>query len=380
MEKKKILYLITKSNWGGAQRYVFDLATNMDIDKFEPVVALGGSGVLKEQLEHSGIKVIEIKSLGRDISVTKEIAFIRELWKILRREKPQILHVNSSKAGGVGCLLGRAAFIPKVIFTAHGWAFNEDRASWKKLIIKFFHWITVLLSHKTIAVSSAVVRQMNWPLAQKKMRIINPGRTIGAMYKREEARAKILDFCPRLLPYSTDDWIVCVAELHPIKRHNILIQSMKILIELNPQIRLICIGDGEERGNLEEQIAKLSLQNNVFILGQVTEAARFMKAFDLFVLASKSESYGYVVHEAGLAEVPIVVTKVGGIGDIVGNNNEGTLVAPDNCKTLSDALRDNLNNKNLAKTRASNLYKKLKGRDVKSMTEKTSVFYELRFD
>jgi len=191
--KKKVLFLITKSNWGGAQRYVYDLATNLDYEKFEPVVALGGDGILADMLENAGIRVITIESLGRDISVKKEWAFACELWKILRTEKPDVFHVNSSKAGGVGTLLGRLLRIHHVIFTAHGWAFNEDRPLWQRLIIKFLHWVTVILSHRTIAVSSAIVKEMNWPAAERKMKIVNPGRTIGPMYEKDASREKIMD-------------------------------------------------------------------------------------------------------------------------------------------------------------------------------------------
>ena len=208
LPRKKVLFLITKSNWGGAQRYVYDLATNLDREKFEPVVALGGNGILADMLENAGIRVINIESLGRNISLKKEWVFARELWQILRVERPDVFHVNSSKAGGVGTLLGRLLRAPNVIFTAHGWAFNEDRPLWQKLITKFLHWITVLLSHRTIAVSSAIVKEMNWPGALRKMKIVNPGRTIGPMYQKIEARGKIFSraYYPTNLTLGSSVW------------------------------------------------------------------------------------------------------------------------------------------------------------------------------
>ncbi len=192
--RKKVLFLITKSNWGGAQRYVYDLATNLDLAQFEPVVALGGRGQLADLLTHAGVRVVYLETLTRDISLKQEVAFCAELWRCLRRERPAIFHVNSSKAGGVGTMLGRIARVSRIIFTAHGWAFNEDRPWWQKYLITVLHWLTVLLSHKTIAVSHSIIAQMQWPGAQRKMKLIFPGRTIGPMYARDEARAKIADF------------------------------------------------------------------------------------------------------------------------------------------------------------------------------------------
>jgi len=373
--RKKVLFLITKSNWGGAQRYVYDLATNLDREKFEPVVALGGNGILADMLENAGIRVINIESLGRNISLKKEWAFARELWQILRVERPDVFHVNSSKAGGVGTLLGRLLRAPNVIFTAHGWAFNEDRPLWQKLITKFLHWITVLLSHRTIAVSSAIVKEMNWPGALRKMKIVNPGRTIGPMYQKIEAREKIMDFFPRLLPYQSDPWLVCVAELHPIKRHHILIEAISELVKDYPTLRLILIGDGELKSVIEKQIANADLTENIFVLGNITEAARFLKAFDMFVLASKSESYGYVLHEAGLAELPVVATNVGGIPDIIINNQSGLLVPPDDISAIYEAIKKLIDNPDLAKSLANNLLEKMSARTIEKMIRVTEDLY-----
>src|SRR6056297_750671 len=186
--RTKILYLITKSNWGGAQRYVFDLVSTLDTTLYEPVVVLGGDGELTEKLQAIGVRVITLQSAQRDISFTKELRLFGELFTIVRREQPDILHVNSSKAGGVGCFVGRLLGVKRVIFTAHGWAFNEKRPTWQKYIIKYLHWLTVLLSHTTIAVSQAIVEQMNWPLANTKMIVINPGRTIPEFQNRLQAR------------------------------------------------------------------------------------------------------------------------------------------------------------------------------------------------
>ena len=82
--KKKILYIITKSNWGGAQRNVFDLATNIPGDKFEVLVAVGGNGPLVEKLNQKNIKTISINGLGRDIKFFSDIKAFFSIIKIIR--------------------------------------------------------------------------------------------------------------------------------------------------------------------------------------------------------------------------------------------------------------------------------------------------------
>jgi glycosyltransferase involved in cell wall biosynthesis len=165
--RKKILLLITKSTQGGAQRYVFDLATALPAQQYDVVVAVGGEGELGDNLKKAGLKVYSLKSLKRNISITDDIRAFFSLLKIIRKERPDILHINSSKAGAFGTLIGRILRVPKIIFTSHGWAFNEDRPKWQKIVLKTIHWITIMLSHVTIVVARGTKAQMQWMGAQK---------------------------------------------------------------------------------------------------------------------------------------------------------------------------------------------------------------------
>ena len=375
--RKKVLFLITKSNWGGAQRYVYDLATSLDKNSYDIVVALGGDGTLAELLTHAGIRVLPLNTLERDVSFKKEWEFMKELWGVLKNERPHILHVNSSKAGALGTLLGRVACVPRVIFTAHGWAFNEDRPFFQKLIIKAIHYLTVICSHKTIAVSRAIVRQMNWPGAERRMKVINPGRVIGVMYGKEEARKIIIDFFPRLSPHLSHPWIMSIAELHPTKQLDVLIAAIAGVRHEFPQAIGIIIGEGEERERLEKIIIERTLLDSVFLVGTLTEAARFLKAGTVFALTSRSESYGYVLHEAGLAHLSIVATNVGGIPDIITSPREGLLVPSGNVQAFTAALVTTLRSPEEADKRADALEKKMKERTTDRMVLATTALYEL---
>ena len=373
--KKKVLFLITKSNWGGAQRYVYDLATTLDKNQFEPIVAMGGDGILNEMLNNAGIHTIILAEMQNKLSLKQARKAGAELRRILKAEKPDVLHVNSSTAGLIGALVGHSTRVPHIIFTAHGWAFNEDRPLWQRLMLKTLHYITVLLSDRTIAVSRAIVAQMNWPGAQRKMKVINPGRTIGVTYERAEARIKLISFCSELAPYVHDEWIVCLAELHVIKRHLVLLDAFRQLPQGKHAHRLILIGEGSERAHIETYIATHNLNDRVILTGNITEAARFLKAFDLFVLASKSESYGYVLHEAGLVGVAIVATNVGGIPDIIRDHETGLLVPPDNAPALTTAITTLLQNPTQKAAYATALHNELLMRSVAKMTRQTESLY-----
>ncbi len=133
----KILYIITKSNWGGAQRHVYDLALAMKSRGHEVKVALGGEGLLKTKLEAAGIFTYTIAALGRDISVGRDAGSFKEIFSVIKSQRPDVLHLHSPKAAGMGALAGRLLRIKNIVMTVHGFTFNEDRPIHERLAIKF---------------------------------------------------------------------------------------------------------------------------------------------------------------------------------------------------------------------------------------------------
>ena len=168
---RKLFICITKSDWGGAQKYVFDIATNTPRDQFDTTV-LVGDGNLKKRLEDARVKTLLLKNAQRDINIKKEFGLLFELIKLFKKEKPDIVHLNSSKMGLIGALAGRIVGIKKIVFTIHGWAFNEDRNFVSKIFIKILHIFTIILCHKAISVSETTKNQ-SVKLFNKKRKLAN---------------------------------------------------------------------------------------------------------------------------------------------------------------------------------------------------------------
>ncbi len=126
--KIKVLFVITKSVWGGAQRYVFDLATNLPKDQFETAVATGGAGPLAQKLAENHVATSDVANFQKSINPFNDVAAFFELLAIYKKFQPDVIHTNSSKAGGIASV---AAFVYRIttrrpvrcIFTAKGWAF-----------------------------------------------------------------------------------------------------------------------------------------------------------------------------------------------------------------------------------------------------------------
>lgn len=325
---KKILYVITKSNFGGAQRYVFDLAAAMKESGFDVAVALGGEGVLKQKLDAKGVRTISISTLGRDLSVAKDTASLKTLYSIIKTERPDILHLNSPKAAGLGALGGRLLGIKDIIQTVHGFSFNENRPLWQRALICFFSWLTILLCHKTIVLSERELNQTKRMLfVENKIILIRNGVHAISLLSREEARKD--------LGIPENAFVVgSVGELHKNKGFEYLVEAAHLL----PNITFCVIGEGEERKTLESRIKELGFAERFKLPGFLENAAQYQKAFDIFVLPSVKEGLPYVLLEAGLASLPVVATNVGGIPEIIEDKNSGLLVQPKNPRELAEAI------------------------------------------
>ncbi len=264
----RILYVITKSNWGGAQRYVYDLATSLSFQGHDVSVALGGNGLLAEKLKITGVKVFNISSMTRDINLWGEFKTSIALLKIIWKVRPDVVHVNSSKAGGLGAIAARLLWVKNVVFTAHAWAFNENRHGIQQAIITGLHWITVMLNHRTIAVSNSVKKQISWlPFMKGRIRVIHPGSPKINFLAKRAARTEITNILnAQLLNVGVHKfeikprtkWIGTIAELHPVKNLFNAIDSVGILLKTNPEIdfRYVIIGEGE----LKEEITKYKVR------------------------------------------------------------------------------------------------------------------------
>lgn len=377
IKKKKIIIAITKANWGGAQKYVYDLATNLPNDLFEVKVITGRGGELTEQLQKSNIQTLEINNLKRDIGFKNDSLSAIAFLKLLKKERPDILHLNSSKIGLLGVIIGRVLGIPRLIFTAHGWAFNENRGWYQKIILKFLQRLTVSLSHHTIAVSEQTKKQIgqsNW--YSHKITIIKNGVAEIDFLSKDQAREII---SKKLKKDIADNYIIgCIAELHKNKGLRYLIEACALLKKDGQKnIVTVIIGEGEERGQLVKQISESKLNEDLFLTGKIPYASRLLKAFDIFVLPSITEALPYVLLEAGQAGLPIISTSVGGIAEIIDDAENGLIIRSENPKDLYGAIKYLKDNSDKSLILSQKIKEKISQEfKIKDMVEKTIAMYK----
>lgn len=362
---KKILYFITQSEFGGAQRYVFDLANNLK-GEFEVAVALGeqaNNGKLAKILEENNIKYFIIPHLKRSISPFNEILALLEIIKLIKQHKPDVIHLNSSKISILGSIASLCVMRStlRVVYTVHGWVFNEPLPAWLKYFYLYAEKFTAGFKDKIICVSEydrqSALRHHIAPAG--KLATIHNGIPLFAIpsvsdESLKEVKNKLKGFLPA--PALSEANVVEMAKiligsignLYKTKGYEYLIEAANILIHDNKLSALfIVIGEGAERNHLENLIARHNLQNNFILTGRINEAAKLLKAFDIYACSSVKEGFPYSILEAMAAGRPIVSANVGGIPEMIEHEKTGLLIKPADARALAENIKLLIDNKTL---------------------------------
>lgn len=338
--KPKVFFVITKSNWGGAGRYVYDLATHIS-DEFDVTVLAGGQGLLAQRTLKRGIRYVNVPGLERDIGLT-DFDVMRNLKKIFETEQPDIVHLNSSKIGVLGSLAAKRAGIKKIIFTAHGWAFNEKRNIFWKSMTYIGSWFTALFTTDIVTLSyKEELQALALPfISSNKVHNISLGLGELELYEKHSAK-EIITSHTNLTTTEQTIWLGSIGELHRNKGFDFALDVCKYLKEEGKDFVYIILGEGEERKTLEQKIEKLELTNHVFLPGALPDsstASTLLCAFDIFLLPSRKEGLPYVLLEASLAKLAIVASNVGGISELIKHQETGFLIRPETELDLKQAI------------------------------------------
>ena len=381
LKNKKIAYLITQSKYGGAQRYVLDLASHFQKNN-QVVLAVGEKNNQDpdffNQVQKRDLRVEIIPSLRRAVDPAANAVGLMEIYKFLKRQKPDLLHINSSMAGFIGAI---AAFLYnlnpyashiRVIYTAHGFVFNEPMSKAKKKFYIFLERMSASWKHAIIAVSHFDKQTATAAgIKANKIFVIHLGLpTMTQKLSMTEAR--------QALGLQPEGIIVgSIASHYPTKD---LVTMIKAFTFLPPSLRLAIIGDGTETTHLQELITTEHLEQRVFLLGAKKNASQYLPAFNLFALSSIKEGLPYALLEAGQTSLACVATRVGGIPEIIEDKKTGLLVEVGDPKALAQAIQSLVEQPAQASTYARALNGKVFNEfSIQSMLQQTEALYERLF-
>ncbi len=347
--RHKVLQIITLSEWGGAQRVVFDLADNLNKDEFQVEVACGGNGLLIEKLRARNIKVHEIFDLKRELSLSSDIKAFFALKKLIRKEKYDIVHCHSAKAGILGRWAARSAGVRNIYYTVHSWSFynKEEFGITTKLFVgleKFFGKYTktiVCVANKVMA--DGILRKIAKP---EKFLAIPNGIDFNVENKRDELRAgygieptNVVFGMVARLAYPKDPLLFLQIAKEVLKETPIVVASGDTTGQAS-SAKFVLVGGGPLMPKCQEFARQENLQDAVLLLGEKTplEARELFFAFDIFVLLSKFEGMPITVLEAMFAGLPIIASNVGGIGELIEKEKGGFLIKHSDKEALKEKM------------------------------------------
>lgn len=366
---KRILFLITKEDVGGAQKYLNDLAAKLDHHKFEVAVFSGGGGRLSA-----------LSNAFRPYFLfLNDWVAVVQVYKLLRDLRPDALHLNSSKAGVVGAL-GAALYRKiarrplRVVFTAHGWVFNPTNrlSSLRRRFYIALHRFAARFQDAIISVSEyddALARRCRIAPPEK-LFVVRNGIDHRALHflPRTAARETLL-FGER--PTADDFWVGSIGRLVKEKNYETLVSAATLTPE---NFKFFIIGAGPEGKKIERLIRKNKLAPRFRIIPDIAPAAPYLTAFDAFILTSIKEGLPYTLLEAMAAAVPIVATKIGGMPEVI--EGRGLIIPPQDAKAAAEAIKEIAARPEEAKKRAKAAYEFLtRELTLEKMTEGTAALY-----
>ncbi len=331
--KKRVLILIKGLGLGGAEKLLSASLPYLNRDEFEYEIAylLPWKDALVAEIEQQGIQVICLEA--------KFAADVRPFWKLMKlikNRKYDIVHTHLPLTGIMGRIAAWWNKVDTIVYTEHG--------SWNRLhwLTRFVNRMTLGLNDVTIAVSDDVAQSMNLKSDNSVQTIVNgiDCQTLKAIPDESIAVRTELEI-PK------DHFVIGkVANLLPVKNHEMLLRAFAKFQQSVPQSTLVLVGQLRGRDQLLLKLARsLKIDKNVVMTGPRTDALRLMQSFDVFVMSSLSEGLPISLLEAMALSKPVVCTQVGGIPGVVTEGVEGFLVPTDDDTTMAARLVDLFQNK-----------------------------------
>jgi glycosyltransferase involved in cell wall biosynthesis/uncharacterized membrane protein len=328
--RPRLLLLITLAEIGGAQTYVALLLPAV-AERFDVTVAAHGSGPLRDAADAAGIRYVPVEQLRRGINPFRDALAVVELIRLCRRERPEILHANSSKAGVLGRIAGALARVPIRIFTAHGWAFT----AYPGLAGRVYLWADRLVQPLTTLVICVAEHERELGIRARTCVADRSVVVHNAVAVSSFAAAHHTGHPPR---------IVAVGRFAYPKDYPTLVEA---LARVNVDYRAFLVGDGPTRESVATDVRRRGLAGRTELVGARRDVTRLLATADLFVLSSRSEGLPVSVLEAMAARLPVVATDVGGMSELVADGETGLLVPPSDPKALAEAIERLLRNPEL---------------------------------
>ena len=356
----KVLHIITRLIKGGAQENTLLTVVNLDKKRYETALVSGPStgseGEIESKALRLGVDLTIIPELVREVSPIIDLKALYKLCRFIKKGKYDIVHTHSSKAGIVGRLAGELAGVPIIIHSPHSHIFYGYYGKFLSIVFVWIEKIFALFTDRIFTLTSIGKREhIEYGVGPpSKFTVVHSGVPLepflNVKVNKNQSQIAKQDANHKRQEFGlNENDIVCifVSRLVPVKGHQYLISAIPEVLENVPSAKLVLVGDGELRDELEQRALNLGVKDSVIFTGLRHDVPELLAMSDLFVLSSINEGMGRVLVEAMAVGLPVVATRVGGVPDVVVDGETGILVPSENSKALASAIVKLLKDENM---------------------------------
>lgn len=322
--KIHVLHLIGSTGLYGAERWILALMRAMDILRFRSTLVnlvdcAGERSAVVQAAEQRGLEAFDFVTGGK---FNPSAAFRLARWA--REQNVAIIHGHGFKSDLIGLLTAKIAGC-RMMTTPHGWSLEQDRK------LQFYEKIdrfSFSFMDMVCPLSPDLADGLDGTVPPGRMKLIFNGVDID----------EIEDVSPGQRVHSGSYLIGYIGQLIERKDMPTLLAAVSHLADRYKDIRLVILGDGAKRAELEDEVRRLGLADRIEFAGFRPDAAAWLKTFDLFVLPSRLEGIPRCIMEALAASLPVVVSDIPGNRDLVVHRQTGLLFPVGNSRALADSI------------------------------------------
>jgi glycosyltransferase involved in cell wall biosynthesis len=340
----RILRVIARLNMGGPALHVAYLSAGLAERGYETTLVAGslarGEGSMAYVAEELGVEVVRLDALSREIAPVRDALSILRLARLIREQRPRILHTHTAKAGTVGrlaALLAGDARPEVVVHTFHGHVLRGYFGPLKSGAFRLLERLLARVTTRLIAVSPQVRDDLValGVAPAEKFSVVRLGIELDERLETSEGRAE----ARARLGIGAEQFVVgWVGRMTGVKRTDDVLEALRLLRGRGVDAVLVLVGDGPDREHVERRASELGIVRSCLFLGYQEDVSGWYRAFDAMILPSANEGTPVVVIEALAAGCPVVATSVGGVPDVVREGVDGFLVPPRDTEALAERL------------------------------------------
>ncbi len=340
--KIKVVRVIARLNVGGPAIHVVLLNERLSPGRFESLLVSGvenpGEGSLIGFAQSRGVHPIVIPEIIGEASLRpRDLKALAALYRLMRLERPHIVHTHTAKAGFLGRLAARLAGVPVVVHTYHGHVLHGYYGPVTEWCLRLMERALARATDCIIAVSDRVKHDL---VAYR----IAPAEKIAIMHLGFDLQP-FLDCAVRRGVFRRElglkngaRLVGMVGRIFPIKNHRLFVDAAARVAAREPAAHFVIVGDGIQRSATEERVRELGLANRVIFTGWRHDLPSIYADLDALVVSSDNEGTPVSVIEAMASGRPVVGTSVGGLPDLITEGKNGYLVAPRDADGLATAI------------------------------------------